>query len=72
LYFAIGYQAGSLVLYFDPEDGRNIFLRNTGSVSTDYTALYSRGQDMFTISKYLKQIKIILYSDKNNFTASVV
>jgi hypothetical protein len=31
-----------LVLLFDTEDGGNIFLRNVGRLSTDYTALYSR------------------------------
>jgi hypothetical protein len=56
LYFAISYQAGILLaLYLYLEDGGNIFLRNTGSVSTDYTALYPRGHDIFTISKYLKK-----------------
>jgi hypothetical protein len=31
-----------LGLLFDPEDGSDIFLRNVGRLSTDYTALYSR------------------------------
>jgi hypothetical protein len=31
-----------LGLYFDPEDGGDMFLRNVGSLSTDYTALYPR------------------------------
>jgi hypothetical protein len=29
-------------LLFDPEDGVDIFLRNIGLFSTDYTALYAR------------------------------
>jgi hypothetical protein len=31
-----------LGLSFDPEDGRHMFLRNVGRLSTDYTALYLR------------------------------
>jgi hypothetical protein len=31
-----------LSLFFDPEDGYKLFLRNVGSISTDYKALYSR------------------------------
>jgi hypothetical protein len=33
-----------LGLLFDPEDGGDIFLRNVGLISTDYTALYPRRQ----------------------------
>jgi hypothetical protein len=32
-------------LFFDPEDGRDIALRNVGWLTTNYTALYSRGQN---------------------------
>jgi hypothetical protein len=28
--------------FFDPEDGDDMLLRNVGSLSTDYTALYPR------------------------------
>jgi hypothetical protein len=31
-----------LGLFFDPEDGGEMFLRNVGRLSTDYTALYPR------------------------------
>jgi hypothetical protein len=31
-----------LDLFFDPENGSDMFLRNIGQLSTDYTALYSR------------------------------
>jgi hypothetical protein len=31
-----------LVLYFDPEDGGGIFLRNIGSLSKHYVHLYPR------------------------------
>jgi hypothetical protein len=31
-----------LGLFFDPEDGGDIFFRNIGSLSTDYTMLYLR------------------------------
>jgi hypothetical protein len=37
--------AGFLLgLYFDPENGGNMFLRNVGCLSTDCTALYPRRQ----------------------------
>jgi hypothetical protein len=36
-------RAGFLLgLVFDPEDGSDIFLRNIGSLSTAYMALYPR------------------------------
>jgi hypothetical protein len=39
------FQAGFLLgFFFDPEDGENMFLRNVGGLSTDYTALYPRRQ----------------------------
>jgi hypothetical protein len=31
-----------LVLFFDPEDGGDVFLRNVGRLSTDYASLYPR------------------------------
>jgi hypothetical protein len=34
-----------LCLFFDPEYGGDIFLRNLGWLSTDYTALYPRRQN---------------------------
>jgi hypothetical protein len=33
-----------LSLFFDPEDGDGIFLRNIGSLSQDYLAFYPRKQ----------------------------
>jgi hypothetical protein len=29
-------------IFFDPEDGGDMFLRNVGCISTDYTALHPR------------------------------
>jgi hypothetical protein len=34
-----------LALFFAPEDVGDMFLRNVGLVSTEYTTLYSRRQD---------------------------
>jgi hypothetical protein len=34
-----------LGLFFDPEDGDNIFLQNVGRLSTNYTVLYPRRQN---------------------------
>jgi hypothetical protein len=36
------FHAGILVGSFDTEDGGNMFLKNIGSLSMDYTALYPR------------------------------
>jgi hypothetical protein len=36
------FHAGILLGLFDPEDGGDMFLRNVGLFSTDYTALYLR------------------------------
>jgi hypothetical protein len=37
------FHAGFLLgLFSDPEDGGDMFLRNVGCLSTDYTALYPR------------------------------
>jgi hypothetical protein len=42
---AICFYAGILLrLFFDPEDGGDIFLRNIGWLSADYTTLYPRRQ----------------------------
>jgi hypothetical protein len=37
-FFRSGFLLG---LFFDHEDGGNMFLRNVGSLSMDYTTLYS-------------------------------
>jgi hypothetical protein len=34
--------AGSCWIFFDPEDGGDMFLRNVGCISTDYTASHPR------------------------------
>jgi hypothetical protein len=33
--------------FFEPEDGGDIFLRNIGWLSTDYTVLYLRRQNFY-------------------------
>jgi hypothetical protein len=39
------FHAGFLLgLFFDPEDGNDIFLQNVDSLSTDYTTFYPRRQ----------------------------
>jgi hypothetical protein len=49
-----------LGLFFDPQDGGYIFLRNVGELSTDYTALYPRRQNsseefLFKINDKIKK-----------------
>jgi hypothetical protein len=34
-----------LGLFFDPEAGADMLLRNVGKLSTGYTAIYTRGYD---------------------------
>jgi hypothetical protein len=37
------FHAGSMLfLFFDPEDGGDMFLQNVGCLSTDYATLYPR------------------------------
>jgi hypothetical protein len=38
-------QVASSGLFFDPEDGDHMFLRNVGRLSTNYTAMYPRRED---------------------------
>jgi hypothetical protein len=46
-------KAGFLLdLLFDPEDGGDMFLRNVGRLSTEYTALYSR-REKSSIKKFV-------------------
>jgi hypothetical protein len=41
--FPICFHFGSfLLLFFDPDDGSDMFLRNVGSLPIAYTALYTR------------------------------
>jgi hypothetical protein len=40
--FATCFQAGLLLLFFDAEDVRGIFLRNVDLILTKYTTLYPR------------------------------
>jgi hypothetical protein len=35
----------SLRVFFDPEDGSNMFIRNDGRLPTDYTGLYPKIQN---------------------------
>jgi hypothetical protein len=45
------YRAGFLFgLFFDAEDGRNMFLRNVGWLSADYAALYPRRHNLIIIA----------------------
>jgi hypothetical protein len=43
-----------LGLFFVPDDGNGMFLRNVGSLSTVYTSLYSRGQNLSQPLIYIK------------------
>jgi hypothetical protein len=38
-----------LGIFFDPEDGGDMFLRNVGWLSADYTTLYPRRQNCFSV-----------------------
>jgi hypothetical protein len=44
-----------LTLFFDPEDGGDMFLINVGWLSTDYTALYRRKE--YPLLRVIIQIK---------------
>jgi hypothetical protein len=39
-----GKQNGALLVLFNPEDGSDMFVRNVGRLSADYTALHPRSQ----------------------------
>jgi hypothetical protein len=47
------FHTGILLGLFDPEDGGDMFLRNVGSLSTDYRALYPRKQYSSVILKFI-------------------
>jgi hypothetical protein len=58
--FAIWFRSGFLLdLFFDPEDGGDMFLRNVGWLSTDYMALYTRRQ-CSPNKKFIILVKFIL------------
>jgi hypothetical protein len=42
----------SVLCFFDHEDGGDMFLRNLGSLATDYTALYHRRQYSSNVSQF--------------------
>jgi hypothetical protein len=51
-----------LGLFFGPEDGRDMFLRNVGYLSTDCTALYPEDRTLHNHScQNLKSYKITIY-----------
>jgi hypothetical protein len=52
-----------LDLFFDLEDGGNMFLRNVGWLSTDYMALYHRGQ--YSSKKWLNCLNNFIFSNLN-------
>jgi hypothetical protein len=66
-----GSKQGLLFLLFNPEDGGEIFLRNVGWFSTDYTALY-----IFVVlhpfSKILQQAMKLSKSLMNYFVTSKI
>jgi hypothetical protein len=45
-----------LGLFFDYEDGGDMFLRNVGWLSTDHVALYPRRQNFSNIPVYWRQL----------------
>jgi hypothetical protein len=56
------FHAGILLGLFDPEDGRDVFLRNVGRLSTNYTALYPRRQYFSTVEYSSRCRCLTLYS----------
>jgi hypothetical protein len=42
-----------LGLFFEPEDGGDIFLRDVGSYSAEYTALYPRRSELFIFISFI-------------------
>jgi hypothetical protein len=49
-YLLYSYARFLLCLFFGPEDGGDMLLRNVGSLSTDYTALHPRRENSSTRS----------------------
>jgi hypothetical protein len=52
----------SLGLFFDPEDEGDIFLRNVGWLSTNYTELYPRRQNSSFCGLFSKDLSTSKYS----------
>jgi hypothetical protein len=46
----------ALGIFFHPEDGGYMFLRNVGWLSTDYTALYPERKELFITTAMETQI----------------
>jgi hypothetical protein len=62
-----------LDLFFDPKDGRDMFLRKVGWLATDYMALYSRRQNslkksqIFCLRLYVtRQVQWLSWSDQGS------
>jgi hypothetical protein len=68
------FRPGLLGLFFDPEDGGDMFLRNVGWVSTDYTALAISKKTEHFITTAVRNLRLLqlLTSVLERFSTSSV